>query len=91
MTEEQKNAEATKKLHEAAMALIFAFALVLLIVVCGHWVSTEEAMSFARWLNHAEAMVIAATIFVAAAAFQPKGSYLQQRITLLLQDFWRWC
>lgn len=91
MTEEQKNAHATLQLHEAMMALIFVFALVLLVVVGGHWVGTEKAMSFARWLNHAEALVIAATLFVVAAAFQPKGSYLQERITLLLQDFWRWC
>lgn len=91
MTEAQKNAEATKKLHEAAMALIFAFALVLLIVVFGHWVGTEKAMSFSRWFSHAEELVIATTFFVAAAAFQPTDSYLQKRFTLLMQDFWRWC
>ena len=91
MTEQQKNAEATKKLHEAMAATLFAFTLVLLIVVFGHWAGTEKAMSFSRWFSHAEELVIATTLFVAAAAFQPTDSYLQKRFTRLMQSFWRWC
>lgn len=91
MTEHQKNARVVQWLDEMGWAALFSFALLLLLVILGDWVSTQGHITLIDWLGHVEALAIAVPLFIAAAAFQPDESFIQKRFTRLMRHLWGKC
>jgi hypothetical protein len=91
MTEHQKNAAVVNELNEMGWAALFSFALLLLLVVLGDWMSTRGHITLIGWIGHVEALGITLSAFVAAAAFQPDESFIQKHFTRLMQTFTGWC
>ena len=81
---------AAEKLHEMALAALFIFAGILLLVVICSWVTMKTGITMILWFGHIEAMAIVVPIFFIAAAFQPDDSFIQKRFTRMMQALTSW-